>query len=430
MLKKQMVSVLLILATLLSISCSAFAVNSTPSSVPTAQTYTAQVYHATDVDEYGSNISEASEILADVPVSISQDIDSLNINLQIADTPVTVNATVLGKNLLGNMLYYDVTDISDETLDVMMLTYIENFSHSGVLAQEYCANHPDAENVLEIYLKVPNAEYREYYFIEIFDFTLDGFSENDSPECDVPSWFVREFLPVKSYVTEDESGVSPYATLHTTTHTFTHEFYRFSDLCTVGLVVQKTDDIGDVPCGNSDQWLHTLKITEKYTKCPSAPEYNRNNSDISLTNVYYEGSAAPNCAFQTATIGGVAQKTSIFAGALSATLSAGYGLFSVSLDLGTFLNPKPVKINDPFTGFDNTKDNCAKTIRVDFSQKYYLYDVGDYFQVAVNMRDFGNTTTASNYVICKWVMTATSLEVDEVINSDYVISGAYPVKVK
>lgn len=89
-------------------------------------------------------------------------------------------------------------------------------------------------------MKVHNEKEREYYFIEIFDFTLNGFSEVDIPECDGSSWFAREFAPIKSYVVNGEAdSISPRGIADSTTHAFVHEYLRLNSICKASLTVKK-----------------------------------------------------------------------------------------------------------------------------------------------------------------------------------------------
>lgn len=143
---KKLMSVLLAVAMCLSLAAPAVAVER---ETEEKSTYMAQIYHATGVDKYGSNIKEVSETFPNVPVSVSQSINGLVINFQVADFPIEIYASARGKNSIGNMMYYDTTDINSDTVETMMLAYIENFSKAGVLSQKYCEEHPNTSNVLE-----------------------------------------------------------------------------------------------------------------------------------------------------------------------------------------------------------------------------------------------------------------------------------------
>lgn len=434
MLKKRLMSMFLALTMVVGLGSQVFAINATPAS----QIYSAQISHAAGIDEYGSNIRERSEILSDVPISISQSSSNLTLDFQIADIPISIEATVRGKNTSGNMAYYDVTSMSNETMEVMTLAYIEGFSHSAIIAQEYCTDHPDARNVLELYLKVSTAEEREYYFVEIFDFVLDGFTQIDNPVCTPDAWVSKEFSPINSYVEEDASGISllgaaPPASMK---YTFVNKYNAIEDW-TEGLEVEITDDVTDIPRGGNKQWGHKLEIVRKYTECAQAPEYNGPTSSISLTNVSYKGTAPINCAFQSMTIDGKAKKTGSALG-LSASISVGYGPLSGSVSLGgTLSGLGSVDINDTFTGFVNSKDKMTKVLDTAFSKKYYLYDdprmdkddVGDFFQVVTVLVDYGNVSTSYNKVTSRWVMTATNTNTGEVFSPNYILSRTISVKV-
>lgn len=145
----------------------------------------------------------------------------------------------------------------------------------------------------------------------------------------------------------------------------------------------------------------------------------------------YEGTAPLNCAFQTVEIDGLGTKKEIFAGMFSASINVNLGPINISSQLGDFFNLSSVNINDTFEGFVNDDpQNMTRALQTKFSEKYCLFEKGDYFQVATHVKDYGDVATASNDVICRWVMTVTNMATDEVMYETYVISAALPAKVK
>ena len=78
----------------------------------------AQVYHASGVNEYGTNILEKSEIEHDVPAKIITQNGCITIDMILDGNPIVISARLEGRNLSDNLLYYDAECISDGNIDV------------------------------------------------------------------------------------------------------------------------------------------------------------------------------------------------------------------------------------------------------------------------------------------------------------------------
>lgn len=80
----------------------------------------AQVYHASGVNEYGTNILEKSEIEHDVPAKIITQNGCITIDMILDGNPIVISARLEGRNLSDNLLYYDAECISDGNIDVII----------------------------------------------------------------------------------------------------------------------------------------------------------------------------------------------------------------------------------------------------------------------------------------------------------------------
>lgn len=126
----------------------------------------AQVYHASGVNEYGTNILEKSEIEHDVPAKIITQNGCITIDMILDGNPIVISARLEGRNLSDNLLYYDAECISDGNIDVMSFTYNKDFTPKAAITSDYNKQYPAAKDVLKVYLKVNTSTIREYYFIE------------------------------------------------------------------------------------------------------------------------------------------------------------------------------------------------------------------------------------------------------------------------
>ena len=118
---KKFLSMFLALAMCLSLTAPVVAVEEREFG-NTAKTYIAQVHHAEGVNEYGSNIWEVMDSCPNVPITINQSQGgSLRLELQFEGMSIVLDASVRGKNLKGNVVYYDILSINESSLEVLTL---------------------------------------------------------------------------------------------------------------------------------------------------------------------------------------------------------------------------------------------------------------------------------------------------------------------
>lgn len=428
---KKFVSMLLVLVMCLTLSAPAWAEVLTSSNSP--QTYTAQVYHAVGVNEYGSNIREVAEACSPVPVEIIQNEDSLHIEFQLENMPITIDANVRGKNQKGNAAYYDVLSINENTFEVMTFAYVEEFSHGTVMAQKYCEENPTAKNVLELYFKVSDSEIREYYFLEIFDFALEDFSEINNSQCKADYWMVKEFLPVSSEVIEGTDANARYLNPYVINHTFTstHKWGVLYDLVSSVTVKATFDRFDTITKGQSITGIYRLEITDQSTICEEGPEFNDDQAIIKIAGIAFKISAPKNCAVRSTEFEGKAHKLGLTSNPLSATIGLALGPISLSVDLGAvFKNDGSVLLNETFKTYDNSDPSKrARAIELNFKNSCYLLDVGDYLAVEVEIGDYGNVTTTANPMYYRWEVSAVNSYTGESVSSGYVLGASNQVKV-
>ncbi|EHM42298.1 hypothetical protein HMPREF0372_03192, partial [Flavonifractor plautii ATCC 29863] len=111
----------------------------------------AQVYHASGVNEYGTNILEKSEIEHDVPAKIITQNGCITIDMILDGNPIVISARLEGRNLSDNLLYYDAECISDGNIDVMSFTYNKDFTPKAAITSDYNKQYPAAKGRVKIF---------------------------------------------------------------------------------------------------------------------------------------------------------------------------------------------------------------------------------------------------------------------------------------
>lgn len=376
----------------------------------------AQIHHAVGVDEYGSNISDVSTLVSDVPIEINQHGTNIQITVPVDDEVITVSAFVRGKNANGNLLYFD-TGISSTQMQVLTCAYIDSFSPNSVLSQEYIAENPNVDTVLLLYLKVNNATSREYYFIEIFGFELINYSSlmNNTTQCEPDFWSMKEFKPIScsavasSAAATTMSSVSPrdlpdpeYLTLQMT-------YYMFLTNRIIGYVTLKvTNDTGSIPKSGSDDWMHTIELTGKYTLCPNNSDFSSpDSSPLRIAGAVFRCGSPKNCAYLYNEIDGEVTTSSSVGGNadLSASISVGFKTISASLNLTGSYTPKgTIDINDTFSGHVNNTTQASGAVKLVFDSDFYLYNVGDNYKVLSCMKDYGDVITSNEVIQTEWLL--------------------------
>lgn len=430
---KKFLSMFLALAMCLSLTAPVVAVEEREFG-NTAKTYIAQVHHAEGVNEYGSNIWEVMDSCPNVPITINQSQGgSLRLELQFEGMSIVLDASVRGKNLKGNVVYYDILSINESSLEVLTLAYIEEFSQGTVIAQKYCKENPNAKNVLEIYFKVTNSETREYYFFEIFDFALTNFSALSDEQCKADYWTVKEFLPVSNETSEGTNANARYLNPSVITHTFTstHKWGVIYDLVSSVTVTATFDRFDTIVKGQNITGIYRLEITDQSTICEEGPEFNDDQAIIKIAGISFKISAPQNCAIRSTEFEGKAHKLGITSNPLSATVGLVLGPISLSVNLGElFKNDGSVLINDTFKTYNNSDpNNRTRAVNLDFKNSCYLLDTENYLAVEVEIGDYGNVVTTANPMYSRWEMSAVNSYTGETISSGYVLGSSNQVKV-
>ena len=376
---KKVISIMLTAAMILSLSV--------PIASATTPTYHAQVLHASGVNDYGTNIhdSNVSSSLTDVPLSIVQTDGSLQISGTLDGHSILIQASPRGKNSVENMVYFNTVNNNDDSLSVLTIMYLDSFSDAAIITDEYDSS---ATSVLKIYLKNTSTSEKEYYFLEIFDFSYENFNSviSTMDVCESDHWNSKEFLPIE---VSDKEDVDP-------------SNLTFNDTMKVLLV----HDIQNVARTGTTTWIHTIKIVDKYSVCIQDSSFSDyTGCPMQLRNVYLRTTAPKNTAFITTNISGVITKLA------NVTVSASIGivlsakLASVSLS-GSYSPAGTVNVNNTFTAYTNSNSSgYTRNIKTALGTQFVLRKKGDKFVVTNQLKNYGSGSTSAETVYGSWNWT-------------------------
>lgn len=393
---KKVISIMLTAAMILSLSV--------PIASATTPTYHAQVLHASGVNDYGTNIhdSNVSSSLTDVPLSIVQTDGSLQISGTLDGHSILIQASPRGKNSVENMVYFNTVNNNDDSLSVLTIMYLDSFSDAAIITDEYDSS---ATSVLKIYLKNTSTSEKEYYFLEIFDFSYENFNSviSTMDVCESDHWNSKEFLPIEVSDKEDEISVCSLDKTRTITEKYVDPSnLTFNDTMKVLLV----HDIQNVARTGTTTWIHTIKIVDKYSVCIQDSSFSDyTGCPMQLRNVYLRTTAPKNTAFITTNISGVITKLA------NVTVSASIGivlsakLASVSLS-GSYSPAGTVNVNNTFTAYTNSNSSgYTRNIKTALGTQFVLRKKGDKFVVTNQLKNYGSGSTSAETVYGSWNWT-------------------------
>ncbi len=424
--KKYILLVLVIALFLCTISYATPAEN-------TAQIH-AQVYHAVGVNEYGTDILERSTTSLNVPASITQNGSSLSLSLTLDDTPVQIDATLRGRNLSDNLLYFDAICADNSSLEVMNFTYYRNFYPDAAITLNYEELYPNAENILQVYLKVTNPTDREYYFIEFFDFELSNYNAilSSAVRCSPDYWTMMEFEPASREVT---IPILPASNNYEPSKVYRTVSDIYYDIMGVSYFANMTiafyDDIGSITAGSNRSWVNYIEIDEKSTSCPSVPDYETDDSYLYIDSATLTINAPKNVSFISSVMDGVYQPDPFSSPSISVGVSI--GPLSASVDLTSFLGLSQeydygttiIWANEVDSQY-LTGDNRIKAIEINFGDSDYLHSAGHQYTALSQVQDYGGVAVPAEDITRKWVIDIcnprTSSTYDNLYTVDFPVS--------
>ena len=395
---KKVISSILLVAIVLTL-CIPFA------SASTSNSFTAQILYASGVNETGSNIhdNDISQSLKDVPVDISQTENLIHVSAIINEKALSLTLSVRGRNEAGNMLYYNVTKNTEE-FEALTAVYFDSFSDVVPIFKDEASHH---SHMLRIYLK-DNSRINDYYFIEIYDFELNMYDSIVStvPVCESDYWYAKEFQPVDEFMTKGNTaqGNVPLNTIEEYEWTITQVYHDPSNLTYLeSIVVYLSHDIVNIPRGGNAEWLHTIEVVDKDSICLEDSSFNSYGAScVDIRNPRLRAITPRNTAFFTTKTDGVVYRGPLIKASVDVSFAL-YALGIANISIGVGLEPGGrMDLDSTFRAYVNSNSR-GYTRSVDITLgSGSLRSIGDYFQVLNSVRDYGGTTTSSDYLHASW----------------------------
>lgn len=377
-----------------------------PTAFASGTVYSAQVLHASGVNDYGTNIhDEGISDAFDVPLTIRQNNGVLVVSGEIDGNLISFEATPRGKNGVGNMIYFDTNGTGSKDISVLTMMYLDTFSSVAIISDSYDTS---CTSVLKLYLKDTSSLTKEYYFIEIFGFSYAGFDSviNTMEVCESDHWNSKEFLPI-SINNEESPTIVPYATSYDKTRTITETYadpanLTFKDTMQILLV----HDVENVPQTGSATWIHAIQVKNKYSVCVEDSSFSDyTGCPMQLKNVHLKAIAPKNTAFISTMISGTVTKLASVTTSASLGVALGSPIAAMTLS-ATYSTVGQVNLNSTYSAYTNASSTgYTRNVKVALNSNCVLRNVGDRFVVTNSVRNYGSGTTTSETTYASWNWT-------------------------
>lgn len=371
---------------------------------------TAKTAYLSDIDEFGSNwgndtVSNNQNVVNDTLIEQVYDGSVLNLKLQIANDSLVISGTPVGTSENKNVIYFDAYTNSSK-YELVTFSYEKNIENSNVYFDGYMhQNNKENGCLLKVYLRDNSVDTRNYILYEVFDYNspIDSAFLNTLPEAtEFGSWVTKEFQPSDS--DEIEIPISPRASTNSFTSTISKTYTEgiIQQVHTISLTF--ICSYTNVLVGQDAIEGYTVKVTGKTVTAQDAPNYNSSTSSaLHVDNAALRQSSIPNTAWYSTDIDGLATRSGLPIGTLSASLGISIGVLNIDVSIpSAFSNYGTVDINEGYKTYNNYSGHYIRSIKTQFSDNYKLTQIGHYFTVSSILRDFGNVRKSASTLRATW----------------------------
>ena len=386
--------------------------------------YLAKIAYVQGVNEEGTNLNgdvgnnAITNEYVDFAV-VEKEEDLINITTYIGNESVSISGTPIGRSESGKTVFFAPT-ISDIRYEVVNFAYISDTAVTSLYFENYKnSNYPTETSVLKLYIKDMESETLDYYFIEIFDITLDYQSEKIISLPVNPllgAWAATQFQPVESEVVEIERGISPMALTSTKNWYCTQTFYDFGDYTTHTISWRTNADYADVPVGQEATQKYRLTVYAKSMNFPSNSDLNSSTSSfLHINSIKLRQTSVRNTAWSSTTFDGEVAATGSYGVTLYVGLGVNFGPLNVALDISSLFTDKTnIDINEYYNGYENgVNGNYTRSIKTTLGDSFRLTNIGHYYYVESVLRDYGNVTQDASTLKATWdveIMNSSTFE--------------------
>lgn len=370
--------------------------------------YLANIAKVQDINQNGSNwktdedtLSQNISFINEVQTCIYEDQGSITVHTTIGEDKLEVSGTPTGKSENDYLIYFSGIS-NNEKYEVITFSYEENIGDSLIFFKKKM-QELDATSALKIYLKDVTSDTRDYIVIEIFNYKYIGKNEVLPAVSIDPlggSWMTKEFEPISSFVTDENTPV-PYAKTDVMTKTITKSFETVNVTETHTISLRFTCDYANVPVGGQIAQRYRVTVSDKTMR--GANTSSNSDSYLHVDDVKLKQVSIPNTAWASTTIDGKAFPIRLGA-SLGAGISVGYGALSVSYSIpSSFVSKGYIDLNETFTGYENYSGHYTRSIQTRMGDSpVRLTDEGHYFYVESALRDYGNSKLSSQVLKARW----------------------------
>ncbi|MDR1156981.1 MAG: hypothetical protein LBK75_01535 [Oscillospiraceae bacterium] len=385
------------------------------------QIYQANIAHATDINNTGTNLVSAtideSTTVENDYVSINSNSDSsINVTANIDGEEIEIEGELVGRTEDASVVFFAGV-ASDSRFNVV------NFSYTADVVNTIAYFESENENVssiLKVYLLDEESETRDYFLIEVFDVTLN-LSDAYIASLDITpllgAWAATNFEPISSEFGEDIQGVSLLRAISNTKYWYcTKTYSNMGETQTHTIKWFTNVDYSNVPIGQEVNQYYRFEVYEKSMSFSVSTSLNSNTSSyLHIDGLSLSQISVGNTAWKSTTLDGYVQSNG-WGGSLSADISISLGVLALTYSFPlTFSGSHYVDINSIYTGYTNgVNGNYTRSIKTVMDSDFKLTQNGHYFEVISALRDYGNASRSSSSMKARWnidVINAGTMEV-------------------
>ena len=377
----------------------------------TSQECIANIAYIKNVNETGTNINNelVNGSLYTMPKSNAAiellNNNTINVSISIADEEIILLGSPIGRTESGKTVFFTGTS-NNARYEIVSLAYTTDTSVTNMYFKDTkMKDYYQSNTMLKIYLKDICSDTRDYYFVEIFDVTINYESQFiEMLECNplLGDWASQEFQPVSEYIGEDLTGIVPMASTSTRYGTCMQTFVMLGEDVRHTIQWRSDIDYSNLIKGQEANMYYRLTVSAQSMIFENSTDLNTDRmSYLEIRGLSLCQTSIPNTAWKSTMIDGNVKDSSLFKN-LSASIGVSYGLLSVSYTIPTsFQEIGTIDINDTYTGYINS-GQYTRSIKTEMDSDFWLEDIGHYFEVVSVLRHYGNSTAEEQPLRAKW----------------------------
>lgn len=381
-------------------------------------THNAYVAHIENVNSTGTNLNNdiidgKSKSIPTSAVSIGWNGNSINVNVEIDGSIENFSGTPIARTESGKTIFFDGIS-SNSKFEIVDFEYVMDLSVANLYFENTKRNvYSSTASVLKLYLKDISQNSLDFYLIEVFDVDLafdNSLIQSLSIDPLMGAWAATQFEPIEEDFGEDFSepvlvvdDLVPTAVPSYKNWYLSKTYNDLGNKQTHTIRWRTLADYANIPIGGEMSEIFRLNITAKSMTFDNNSDLNSDTTSfLHIDNLVLHLNSVSGTAWQSTTIDGNVQENE-WGGGLSISLGIGVGPFSASFDALSFTSTTFRDLNDTYNSYENgLYGEYWRAINVDLNSSCKLTQIGHYFEVNGNLRDYENTYRPSEYLEATW----------------------------